>query len=79
VPAASVKNWTKGRYVLRFQIAPASPKTSQVGVYAKFEGQTDGFGGNEWILLSSKGELEDRLLKCIQSRVNGGECKDENK
>jgi hypothetical protein len=79
VPGASVKNWTRGRYMLRFQITPASPKSSQVGVYAKFEGMTDGFSGNEWVQLSSKGELEDKLLKCIQSRVSGGECKDENR
>ncbi len=79
VPSANVKNWTRGRYVLRFQITPASPKSSQVGIYAKFEGQTDGLSGNEWVQLSSKGELEDRLLKCIQSRVSGGDCKDETK
>ena len=79
VPAANVKNWTRGRYVLRFQITPASPKSSQVGIYAKFEGQTDGLSNNEWVLLSSKGELEDKLLKCIQSRVIGVECKDETK
>jgi hypothetical protein len=79
VPAANMKNWTRGRYVLRFQITPASPKSSQVGIYAKFEGQTDGLSGNEWVQLSSKGELEDRLLKCIQSRVSGGECKDETR
>ena len=79
VPAANMKSWTRGRYVLRFQITPASPKSSQVGIYAKFEGQTDGLSGNEWVQLSSKGELEDRLLKCIQSRVGGGDCKDETK
>jgi hypothetical protein len=78
VPAASVKNWTRGRYVLRFQITPASPKSAQVGIYAKFEGQTDGLSNNAWVELSSKGELEDKLLKCIQSRVSGGDCKDEN-
>jgi hypothetical protein len=78
VPAASVKNWTRGRYVLRFQITPASPKSAQVGIYAKFEGQTDGLSNNAWVELSSKGELEDKLLKAIQCRVSGGDCKDEN-
>jgi hypothetical protein len=76
VPAASVKNWTRGRYVLRIQIAPASPKTSQVGIYAKFEGMTDGFSGNEWVQLTSKGELEDKFLRCIKDRATGGDCKD---
>ncbi len=76
VPAAGVKNWTKGRYVLRIQISPASPKTSQVGVYARFEGMSDGFSGNEWVQLNSKGELENKFLKCLQDRVNGGDCKD---
>ena len=77
VAAADVRNWVKGRYVLRVQIAPASPTTSQVGVYARFEGMTDGLSGSEWVLLSSKGELEDKLLKCIRDRVRGLDCKDE--
>jgi hypothetical protein len=79
VPAASVKNWTRGRYVLRFQITPASPKSSQVGIYAKFEGQTDGLSNNEWVPLLSKCELEYKLLKFIQSRISGGDCKDETR
>jgi hypothetical protein len=74
VPAANVKNWTRGRYMLRIQISPASPKTSQVSIYAKFEGQTDGFSGNEWVQLTSKGELEDKFLRCIQDRATGGSC-----
>lgn len=76
VPAAGVKNWTKGRYVLRIQISPASPKSAQVGVYAKFEGMLDDFSGNQWVSLNSKGEMENLFLKCIQDRVNGGDCKD---
>ena len=77
VTAGDVRNWVKGRYVLRVLIAPASPTTSQVGVYARFEGMTDGLNGSEWVLLSSKGELEDKLLKCIRDRVRGLDCKDE--
>jgi hypothetical protein len=76
MPTRDVRNWSKGRYVLRFQISPASPKTSQVGVYAKFEGMTDGVVGSEWVPLPSKGELEDLMLKCVQDRVQGGDCKD---
>ncbi|HXG95330.1 MAG TPA: hypothetical protein VNN73_23545 [Blastocatellia bacterium] len=76
VPTAEVRNWVKGRYVLRVQISPASPKTSQVGVYAKFEGMTDGITGSEWVPLTSKGELEDMMLRCIEDRLNGGDCKD---
>ena len=79
VPAAHVRNWTKGRYSLRIQISPSSTTTAQVGVYAKFEGMTDGVLENEWIPLSSKGELEDSLLRCLDSRVKGGECKEEQK
>src|SRR5258706_10866508 len=30
VPAADVRNWGKGRYLLRIQITPASPNTSLV-------------------------------------------------
>ncbi|HKP88060.1 MAG TPA: hypothetical protein VJZ26_18290 [Blastocatellia bacterium] len=71
-----VRNWSKGRYVLRFQISPASPTTSQVGVYAKFEGMTDSVVGSEWVPFSSKGELEDMMLRCVQDRVHGGDCKD---
>ncbi|HLG13219.1 MAG TPA: hypothetical protein VJH03_01680 [Blastocatellia bacterium] len=74
VPTAAVRNWVKGRYVLRVQVSPASPATSQVGVYARFEGQADSVTGSEWVLLTSKGELEDRLLRCILDRVNGGDC-----
>jgi hypothetical protein len=76
VPASNVKNWVRGRYTLRVQITPASPKTTQVGVYANFEGMTDGFSGNnEWVPLRSKGELEDKFLRCIQDRASGGDCK----
>jgi hypothetical protein len=79
VPAADLRNWTRGRYVLRIQISPASQKSSQVGVYARFEGMTDNGIGSEWVLLTSNGELEDGILRCIQDRVLGGECKDENR
>ena len=79
VPERDVRNWSKGRYSLRFQINPASPTTAQVGVYARFEGLTDGVIGTEWMQLTSKGELEDTLLRCIQERIQGGECKEENR
>jgi len=32
--------------------------------------------GTEWIQLTSKGELEDLMLRCIQDRSQGGDCKD---
>src|SRR5215216_1961250 len=79
VPERDVRSWSKGRYVLRFQISPASPRTAQVGVYARFEGLTDGVIGTEWIQLTSKGELEDALLRCIQERIQGGECREDNR
>ena len=80
VPTAAVRNWVKGRYVLRIQVSPASPTTCQVGVYARFEGQADAVTGSEWVPLASKGELEDKLLRCIQDHVNGGDCtKEENR
>ncbi|HVF88817.1 MAG TPA: hypothetical protein VNH22_02045 [Blastocatellia bacterium] len=79
VPAAVVRNWTRGRYVLRFQLSPASPSTAQVGVYARFEGMVDGIAGSEWVPLTSKGELEDTLLKCIQERIVSGACKSESR
>ena len=74
VPIAAVRNWTKGRYVLRIQINPASPDKSQVGVYARFEGMTGEVLSDGWVPLVSKGELEDRLLRCIQDRLQGGDC-----
>ncbi len=74
VPAAIVRNWAKGRYVLRIQISPTTPTKSQVGVYAKFEGLADQVTGSEWVPLTSKGVLEDRLLRCIEDRVLGGDC-----
>ena len=76
MPAVDVRSWTRGRYVLRFQITPATPKTSQVGVYAKFEGMMNAVTGGEWVQLTSKGELEDLMLRCIQDRVQGGDCKE---
>lgn len=75
-PKVDVRNWVRGRYVLRFQITPATPKSSQVGVYAKFDGMTNAVTGSEWVPLTSKGELEDLMLRCIQDRVQGGDCKD---
>jgi len=76
LPAVDLRNWVRGRYVIRFQIAPASQKSSQVGVYAKFEGMMNSVTGSEWVSLTSKGELEDLMLRCIQDRVQGGDCKD---
>jgi hypothetical protein len=77
VPVADVRNWVSGRYVLTVKISPASPKTSQVAVYSKFEGRTtDGAVGSQWVPLTSKGEFEDKMLRCIQDRVLGGDCKD---
>ena len=75
-PKVDVRNWVRGRYLLRFQITPATPKSSQVGVYAKFDGMTNAITGSEWVALTSKGELEDLMLRCIQDRVQGGDCKD---
>jgi hypothetical protein len=76
MPERDPRNWSKGRYVLRFQVSPATPRTAQVGAYARFEGLTDGAAGQEWIQLTSRGELEDMMLRCIQDRIAGGDCKD---
>lgn len=76
MPAVELREWSRGRYVLRFQLAPATTKTAQVGAYAKFEGMMSGASGSEWVALTSKGELEDLMLRCIQDRVQGGDCKD---
>ena len=78
VPAATVRNWAEGRYVLRINISPANPQTSQVGISAKFEGKTEGVVGNEWVPLASRGQLEDKLLRCLDERARGGECKSES-
>jgi len=76
MPERDPRNWSKGRYVLRFQVSPATPRTAQVGAYARFEGLTDGAAGQEWIQLASRGEMEDLLLRCIQDRIAGNDCKD---
>lgn len=76
LPSVDVRNWVRGRYLLRFQITPATPKTSQVGVYAKFEGMMNAPTGSEWIPLTSKGQIEDLMLRCIQDRIAGGDCKE---
>src|SRR6185503_11306744 len=68
-----VRNWSRGRYVLRFQVTPATPRTAQVGAYARFDGLTDGAAGQEWVQLASRGELEDMMLRCIQDRIAGGD------
>lgn len=79
VPTAFAHNWVQGRYTLRILVSPATPASSEVGVYARFEGmRTDGIG-NEWVGLTSKGELEDSLLKCIQSRLLGDICEEEKR
>jgi hypothetical protein len=79
VPAVAVRNWTRGRFTLRIHIAPASLNTAQVGVYAKFEGMPEGVLGTEWVVLASKGLLEDGLLRCIQQRTRGIECTTETR
>ena len=76
MPDRDPRDWSKGRYVLRFQVTPATPRTAQVGAYARFEGLTDGAAGQGWVQLTSRGELEDQMLRCIQDRIAGGDCKD---
>jgi hypothetical protein len=76
MPTVEVRNWARGRYVIRFQITPAAPKSSQVGVYAKFEGMMNAVTGSEWVPLTSRGVLEDLMLRCVQDRLQGGDCKD---
>jgi hypothetical protein len=76
MPERDPRNWSKGRYVLRFQVTPATPRTAQIGAYARFEGLTDGAAGQEWIQLTSRGELEDLMLRCIQDRIAGNDCKE---
>lgn len=76
MPRLDVRDWARGRYVLRFQLTPATPKTAQVGVYARFEGMMNGATGSEWVALTSKGDLEDLMLRCILDRVQGGDCKE---
>jgi hypothetical protein len=79
LPISDVRSWSKGRYSLKIQISPASPTTAQVGIYAKFEGETEGAIGQEWVTLNSKGILEDGLLRCLDERVRGGECKEDSR
>ena len=79
IGSSDVRDWSKGRYVLRIQISPATPSTSQVGISARFDGMTAGVVSNEWVPLTSRGELEDKLLRCLDQRVKGVECKDEEK
>ena len=79
VGSSDVRDWSKGRYVLRIQVSPATPSTSQVGISARFDGMTAGVVSNEWVPLTSRGELEDKLLRCLDQRVKGVECKDEEK
>jgi hypothetical protein len=74
MPDRDPRNWSKGRYVLRFQVTPATPRTAQVGANARFEGLTDGAAGQEWVQLASRGELEDMMLRCVQDRIAGGNC-----
>ena len=79
ISAADVRDWSKGRYVLRIQVSPVTPATAQVGMAAKFDGMTAGVVGSEWVALTSRGELEDKLLRCLDQRVKGLECEDEKK
>lgn len=77
VPDADNRSWAKGRYSLRIQVNPAGTNTAEVGIYARFEGETDDAVGQQWVPLTSKGILEDGLLRCLDERVRGGECKSE--
>jgi len=79
IAPADVRDWSKGRYVLRIQVSPVTPATSQVGISARFDGMTAGVVGSEWVSLTSRGDLEDKLLRCLDQRVKGVECKDEEK
>src|ERR1041384_5272650 len=36
MPSRDPRYWSKGRYVLRFQVTPATPRTAQVGMSARF-------------------------------------------
>ena len=79
IRSADVRSWAKGRYSLRIQISPAGTETAQVGVYARFEGDADDAVGQQWVPLTSKGVLEDALLRCLDERIRGGLCKDETR
>ena len=79
IATRDVRDFSKGRYVLRIQVSPVTPTTAQVGISARFDGMTAGVVGSEWVSLTSRGELEDKLLRCLDQRVKGVECKDEEK
>jgi hypothetical protein len=65
-----VQNIVRGRVTLRIEVAPSTPTTSLVGVAATFEGLRQG-PTQQWIAASSRGLLEDKILKHMLMDLQG--------
>lgn len=73
VPAREVRNWTRGRYTLIVEIQPLDGSHTNVSVNARVEGRSDGVLGAEWVLFESTGDIEQKFLKALITKVTGGE------
>ena len=72
VPAREVRSWTRGRYTLIVEIQPLDGSHTNVIVNARVEGRSDGVLGAEWVSLGSTGDIEQKFLNALITKVTGG-------
>jgi hypothetical protein len=71
VPAREVRNWTRGRYTLIVEVQPLDGTHTNVIVNARVEGRSDGVLGAEWVSLESTGDIEQKFLSALITKVTG--------
>jgi hypothetical protein len=72
VPAREVRSWTRGRYTLIVEVQPLDGTHTNVIVNARVEGRSDGVLGAEWVSLESTGDIEQKFLSALITKVTGG-------
>lgn len=70
VPASEVRNWTKGRVTYTINIQPVDPTHSTLAIYSKIEGYAQSVTANNWVECSSKGLMEDKLMRDVLEKLN---------
>ena len=72
--ASEVRGISRGRVSIRVEVSPSSTTQSLVAVYGTFEGLTQDAVGSKWITSTSRGLLEDEILRCIVARSEDRDC-----
>ena len=69
--ATGARSWTRGRYVLTFEVQPVDAAITNLAVNAKIEGRVEEAFGAEWVTLRSNGVVEQQFLSEVVEKING--------